>query len=36
MPRTRDHLIMLYESKTPIVKIVEVALGSPDVLEFED
>ncbi|MBD2579128.1 UvrD-helicase domain-containing protein [Oscillatoria sp. FACHB-1406] len=35
MTRTRDHLVMLYEVKTPIVEQIQNALDSPDQLSYE-
>ncbi len=35
MTRARDHLIMLYDNETPVVKQIEKILASPDVLSFD-
>jgi superfamily I DNA/RNA helicase len=35
MTRTKDHLVMLYESKTSVVEQVQNALDSPDQLSYE-
>lgn len=36
MTRARDHLVMLYENRTPITEIIEEALNSPDRLIGEN
>ena len=35
MTRTKDHLVMLYESKTPVIERIQAILASPDQLSYE-